>query len=142
MRRYAYWSVFQGAMGHTYGDNAIQQCYSDASSQGAYGVKQVWQESVHHVGSEHMGHLRRLMESVDYQNGRPREDLLLSGQKERYGRIAVFAGEDFMPHYEDGRSVGEDVFARGLCLPSDIKNTDEDMELIIRTVRECFAGYV
>ncbi len=52
----------------------------------------------------------------------------------------VFAGEDFMPHYEDGRSVGEDVFARGLCLPSDIKNTDEDMELIIRTVRECFAG--
>ena len=54
----------------------------------------------------------------------------------------VFAGEDFMPHYEDGRSVGEDVFARGLCLPSDIKNTDEDMELIIRTVRECFAGYV
>lgn len=54
----------------------------------------------------------------------------------------VFAGEDFLPHYEDGRSVGEDVFARGLCLPSDIKNTDEDMELIIRTVRECFAGYV
>ena len=54
----------------------------------------------------------------------------------------VFAGEDFMPHYEDGRSVGEDVFARGLCLPSDIKNTDEDMELIIRTVRECFVGYV
>lgn len=54
----------------------------------------------------------------------------------------VFAEEDFIPHYEDGRSVGEDVFARGLCLPSDIKNTDEDMELIIRTVRECFAGYV
>lgn len=52
----------------------------------------------------------------------------------------VFAGEDFISHYEDGRSVGEDVFARGLCLPSDIKNTDEDMELIIRTVRECFAG--
>ncbi len=52
----------------------------------------------------------------------------------------VFAEEDFIPHYEDGRSVGEDVFARGLCLPSDIKNTDEDMELIIRTVRECFAG--
>lgn len=50
----------------------------------------------------------------------------------------VFAAEDFIPHYEDGRSVGEAVFARGLCLPSDIKNTDEDMELIIRTVRECF----
>lgn len=49
-----------------------------------------------------------------------------------------FAKEDFISHYEDGRSVGEDVFARGLCLPSDIKNTDEDMELIVRTVKECF----
>lgn len=50
-----------------------------------------------------------------------------------------FAAADFIPHYENGRSVGEDIFARGLCLPSDIKNTDEDMELIIRTVRKCFA---
>lgn len=52
----------------------------------------------------------------------------------------VFAKEDFFPHYEDGRSVGEPVFARGLCLPSDIKNTDEDMELIIQTVKGCFGA--
>ena len=50
----------------------------------------------------------------------------------------VFAEYDFWPHYTDGRSVGEDVFARGLCLPSDIKNTQTDMEGIIRTVRELF----
>lgn len=99
VRRYAYWSVFQGAMGHTYGDNAIQQFYSDVSVKGAYGVKQTWQESLHHVGSEHMGHLRRLMETVDYQNGHPAEELLVSGQKEGYERIAVFAGEDFLLAY-------------------------------------------
>ena len=52
----------------------------------------------------------------------------------------VFAACDFVPHYEDGRSVGEEVFARGLCLPSDVKNTPEDMELIIRTIRGCFAA--
>ncbi|MDE7259927.1 MAG: DegT/DnrJ/EryC1/StrS family aminotransferase, partial [Lachnospiraceae bacterium] len=50
----------------------------------------------------------------------------------------VFEKYDFIAHNEDGSSVGEDVFNRGLCLPSDIKNTDEDMELIIRTVRGCF----
>lgn len=50
----------------------------------------------------------------------------------------VFAAYDFFPHYEDGSSAGEDIFDRGLCLPSDIKNTPEDMELIIKTVRECF----
>ncbi|MCM1174286.1 MAG: aminotransferase class I/II-fold pyridoxal phosphate-dependent enzyme [Blautia sp.] len=50
----------------------------------------------------------------------------------------VFAECDFLPHNADGSSVGSDVFARGLCLPSDIKNTEEDMELIIGIVRGCF----
>lgn len=35
-------------------------------------------------------------------------------------------------------SVSEDIFNRGLCLPSDIKNTEEDMEKIISIVRGCF----
>ena len=35
-------------------------------------------------------------------------------------------------------SVSEDIFSRGLCLPSDIKNTPEDMELIIKIVRSFF----
>lgn len=38
---------------------------------------------------------------------------------------------------KDG-SVAADVFNRGLCLPSDIKNTPEDMEEIIAIVRKCF----
>lgn len=50
----------------------------------------------------------------------------------------VFANCDFWPHNGDGSSVGEDIFARGLCLPSDIKNTDEEMEAIIRTVKGLF----
>ena len=51
----------------------------------------------------------------------------------------VFADCDFFAHNEDSSSVGSDIFARGLCLPSDIKNTPEDMELIIKIVRGCFA---
>lgn len=50
----------------------------------------------------------------------------------------VFANCDFWPHNGDGSSVGEDIFARGLCLPSDIKNTDEEMEAIICTVKGLF----
>ncbi len=50
----------------------------------------------------------------------------------------VFAECDFFAHNEDGSSVGEDVFTRGFCLPSDIKNTEEDMEMIIRTVKDLF----
>lgn len=50
----------------------------------------------------------------------------------------VFAGCDFIQAEQGKLPVSEDIFYRGLCLPSDIKNTDEDMELIITTVRKCF----
>lgn len=50
----------------------------------------------------------------------------------------VFAGCDFIQAEQGKLPVSEDIFYRGLCLPSDIKNTDEDMELIIATVRKCF----
>lgn len=36
------------------------------------------------------------------------------------------------------KSVGEDIFARGLCLPSDIKMTEEEQEYIIEQIRRCF----
>ncbi len=100
VRRYAYWSVFQGAMGHTYGDNAIMQFYHDLSQPGNYGVREVWQEAMHHEGSGHMGHLAALMNSVDFTKGRAAEELLLSGQREKYERIAVFAGPDFIFCYD------------------------------------------
>ena len=50
----------------------------------------------------------------------------------------VFAGYDFVTITEGKMSVAEDIFSRGLCLPSDIKNSDEDMELIISVIRKVF----
>ncbi len=50
----------------------------------------------------------------------------------------VFAGYDFITLCENGESVAEDIFNRGVCLPSDIKNTEEDMERIIRIIRELY----
>lgn len=47
----------------------------------------------------------------------------------------VYADRDFVTLADP---VGEDVFARGLCLPSDIKNTEEDMELIVKTIKSVF----
>ncbi len=50
----------------------------------------------------------------------------------------VFASCDFFSHDETDMSVSEDIFNRGVCLPSDIKNTDEDMETVIGIVRGLF----
>ena len=49
----------------------------------------------------------------------------------------VFADCDFI-QVKEGRSVSEDIFNRGVCLPSDIKNTPEDMKLIISLIRKIF----
>lgn len=49
----------------------------------------------------------------------------------------VFAKNDFI-QVKDGMSVGEDIFNRGICLPSDIKNTQEDMDKIITIIRGLF----
>ena len=50
----------------------------------------------------------------------------------------VFESCDFFNHNEDGMSVSEDIFNRGVCLPSDIKNTEEDMDKIINIIRDLF----
>ena len=49
----------------------------------------------------------------------------------------VFAGYDFVTA-KDGVCVGEDIFERGLCLPSDIKMTAQEQDMVIRIVRSCF----
>jgi dTDP-4-amino-4,6-dideoxygalactose transaminase len=50
----------------------------------------------------------------------------------------VFKDYDFVSVREDKSSVAEDVFTRGVCLPSDIKNTDEDMKRIITIIKSLF----
>lgn len=48
----------------------------------------------------------------------------------------VFADQPYVKVTDE--SVSEDIFNRGLCLPSDIKNQAEDMETIISIIKECF----
>ncbi len=48
----------------------------------------------------------------------------------------VFKNNDFIKVEEC--SVGEDIFARGLCLPSDIKMTEEEQNYVIEKIRSCF----
>lgn len=49
----------------------------------------------------------------------------------------VYADNDFI-QVTDGMSVAEDIYNRGVCLPSDIKNTPEDMDCIINAIRGLF----
>ncbi|MBQ3182169.1 MAG: aminotransferase class I/II-fold pyridoxal phosphate-dependent enzyme [Clostridia bacterium] len=48
----------------------------------------------------------------------------------------VFEGYDFIT--ANGEDVGKDIFERGLCLPSDIKMTEEEQKRVIDTIKSCF----
>ena len=50
----------------------------------------------------------------------------------------VFEGCDFISVAE--KAVNEDIFARGLCLPSDIKMTEEEQNYVIDIIKSCFEG--
>ena len=38
----------------------------------------------------------------------------------------------------EASDVGADIFARGLCLPSDNKMTPAEQDIIIELIRSCF----
>lgn len=48
----------------------------------------------------------------------------------------VFEKNDFIS--VNGDDVGADIFRRGLCLPSDIKMTNDEQDMVIDVIKKCF----
>lgn len=48
----------------------------------------------------------------------------------------VFAGYEFVS--AEKNPIDEQIFARGLCLPSDIKMTEEEQDYVIDVIKSCF----
>ena len=93
VRRYAYWSMLSGAAGHTYGDNAIMQFWF-GKEKAAYGALIPWQESLHNPGSMQMGHLRRVMEFLHWQEGHAFAELLMHNDGQRYDYNLAYAAQN------------------------------------------------
>ena len=51
----------------------------------------------------------------------------------------VFQGYDYIT-VQNGVSISEHIFENGVCLPSDIKNTAEDMQRIIQVIKNVFTA--
>lgn len=50
----------------------------------------------------------------------------------------VYKDNGFVTAADGSQSIGEDIFERGLCLPSDNKMTPEQQDIIIDIVKSCF----
>lgn len=76
IRQRAYWSVFAGSCGHTYGNHAVWQMYS-AAKRPINGPLMFWNEAVERPGAAQMQHARKLIESRDYLSRVPDEQLVV-----------------------------------------------------------------
>jgi hypothetical protein len=77
VRQAAYWSVFSGACGHTYGAHPVWQMYDNVREAIGY-VRYSWKEAMHFKGAGQLIHLKNLILSREYFNRIPDQSLLVS----------------------------------------------------------------
>ncbi len=106
VRRYAYWSVFAGACGFTYGHNAVMQMHKPGDADPSYGVREYWREALDAPGASQMAHLKELMLSRPYFERIPDQSLIAAGQGERYDYLVATRGQDYALIYTcNGRNM-------------------------------------
>jgi hypothetical protein len=96
-RRYAYWSVFAGAAGHTYGDNSVMQFFK--GGRGSYGAKQPWREAIDDPGSSQMQYLKKLMLSRPYFDRIPDQTVIAGENGTKYDYVEATRGKDYLFAY-------------------------------------------
>jgi hypothetical protein len=110
VRRYAYWSVFAGCCGFTYGNNAVMQFNKPSDRNPAYGAKEYWNIAVNDKGASQMKYLRQLMLSKPYFERVPADDLLAGKQGIKYDYVAVTRGKDYIFAYTcNGSDISLDM---------------------------------
>lgn len=111
VRRYAYWSVFSGSCGHTYGHNAIMQFVRPAVP-GAYyadGEKKPWWKALDDPGRNQMKHMKHLMLAFPYAERVP-DSLIVKNNGIRYDRLMATRGNDYLMVYNHtGRDMELDL---------------------------------
>jgi hypothetical protein len=98
-RRYGYWSVFAGAFGHTYGNNAVMQMHKPQFEPGAFSVTSTWDEAISDPGAGQMQHLRNLMLALDHGHGRHSPGILVGDPGKKYDRLIANTGPDYAVVY-------------------------------------------
>ena len=100
VRRYAYWSVFAGSCGHTYGHCALMQFYNPGFSP-AYSAPdsiKPWYEALKSPGFLQMKHLKSLMLAFPYFE-RVGDQSVLVENGVKYDRVCATRGKDYMLLY-------------------------------------------
>ncbi len=80
VRKLAYWQVFAGAAGHTYGCHGVWQMY-DEGREPINSPQHTWKESLELTGGRQMGYVRKLMESRSMLERIPDQSMVIGDNK-------------------------------------------------------------
>ncbi|MBI4909259.1 MAG: glycoside hydrolase family 140 protein [Acidobacteria bacterium] len=93
IRQRAYWSVFSGSCGHTYGNHSVWQMYAPVRKP-VNGPLFYWNEAIHRPGAAQMPYLRWLIESRPYFSRVPDQSLLVD-PLDNLDRIVATRGDGY-----------------------------------------------
>jgi hypothetical protein len=93
VRQRAYWSVFSGSCGHTYGNHSVWQMYAP-ERRPINGPLLFWNEAIHRPGAAQMQYVRYLIESRPYLSRVPDQTLIVDALLGA-DRIVATRGEDY-----------------------------------------------
>ena len=107
VRRYAYWSVFVGSCGHTYGHNAIMQMLKPGypTGYGSDGTVKSWYQALEDPGYNQMQYLTDLMLSFPYFERVPDQSIIVGKNGVKYDRLIATRGKDYMLIYNYNSNV-------------------------------------
>ena len=109
VRRYAYWAVLAGCLGHTYGHNSIMQ-FMRPGVLASFGAEKAWWDAMNDPGYKQMKYLKWLMLALPYTGAEPDQSVISSQNGLRYDRIIALRGHDFMLVYNySGKPVELDL---------------------------------
>jgi hypothetical protein len=95
VRQAAYWSVFAGALGHTYGAHPIWQFLKEEVRKKDTYTRHYWYEVTDLPGAFQMTHLRNLMESRPFLSRVPDQSLLAQEADTGIHHQQASRGEDY-----------------------------------------------
>jgi len=98
VRRYAYWSVFAGSFGHTYGHNSTMQMLRQGY-QAAFGAKQPWWEALHDTGCRQMKYVKTLIMAFPFFDRISDQSVITSKNGVQYERAIATRGNDYILIY-------------------------------------------
>ena len=78
IRRRAYWSVFAGGFGHTYGCNGVYQFHKSYDPNTEWNPQDFWDVAIDYPGAFQMGYMRNLIESRPFFSRVPGQDFMIS----------------------------------------------------------------